>query len=585
VKIKIQNQISSSTSYKGRRPCLVSRACNVVWFAAQWPARRRFDAAIRNPERAQGEILQSLLRANRECSYGRKYGFHRLSGVRDFQQAVPIVSYDDLEPWIERIKRGEQRVLTEAPVLMLEKSSGSTAAAKYVPYTQHLRQEFQNALAAWMGDLLTHYHQLFSGRSYWVITPLARESERTAGGLSVGFESDDEYFGSLEQHLIRQLMAVPNEIAHVGSTELSLYVTLRFLLQARDLVFISAWNPSFLMILLDKLMEFGERLAHDLENGTIDLPGGLPDNVRQRLRKAAKKDVPQADALRAMLRGGRIEPSQLWPRLKLISCWTSAAAQARVQELNDRFPGVAVQGKGLLATEGVVSIPLERCGGCVPAYTSHFLEFVEEDSSVPKLVHELEAGREYSVIITTGGGLWRYRLGDRVRVAALADAVPVLEFVGKEDGVSDLCGEKLSPAFVGKALRQLREMGLLSGGFSMLAPATAGRHYVLFTDGAKVDVELLDRLLRENPHYDYCRRIGQLGPIEVFRITGNAEEVFIRRCEARGQRVGAVKPAALDRGFGWEEVFAGEMERRQDPQHREGVKKPNVETWHATSPS
>jgi hypothetical protein len=556
-----------------------------VWFAAQWPARRRFAAALRDPEQAQRDILRRLLDSNRSCNYGRKYGFHRLAGVRDFQQAVPVVSYDDLEPWIERIKRGEQRVLTEAPVLMLEKSSGSTAASKYVPYTQLLRREFQNALAAWMGDLFTHYPQLFAGRSYWVITPLARESERTEGGLSVGFESDDEYFGALEQYLIRQLMAVPNEVAHVGSTELSLYVTLRFLVQARDLVFISAWNPSFLVILLDKLMEFGERLAHDLEKGTIDLPGELPASVRERLRKAAKKDVPQAAALRAMLRAGWIGPSRLWPKLKLISCWASAAAQTRVQELNDRFPGVAVQGKGLLATEGVVSIPLERCGGCVPAYTSHFLEFLEEDGSAPKLVQELEAGREYSVIITTGGGFWRYWLGDRVRVAALADAVPVLEFVGKEDGVSDLCGEKFSPAFVGKALRQLRETGLLSGGFSMLAPASQGRHYMLFTDGATADAEILDDLLRENPHYNYCRRVGQLGPIEVFKIAGRAEEIYIRRCEARGQRVGAVKPAALDRGFGWEDVFAGELERRQDPQHRECVKKPNVETWHATSPS
>jgi hypothetical protein len=531
-----------------------------MWFAAQWPARRRFATALRNPEQAQREILQRLLASNRKCSYGRKYSFHRLAGVRDFQQAVPIVSYDDLQPWIERIKRGEQRVLTETPVLMLEKSSGSTAAAKYVPYTQALRQEFQNALAAWIGDLFTHYPQLFSGRSYWVITPLARESERTEGGLSIGFESDDEYFGALEQHLIRQLMAVPNEVAHVGSTELSLYVTLRFLVQARDLVFISAWNPSFLVILLDKLMEFGDRLAYDLEKGTIDLPGGLSDNVTERLRKAARKDVRQAGELRAMLRAGRIEPSRLWQKLKLISCWTSAAAQARVQELHDCFPRVAVQGKGLLATEGVVSIPLEQCGGCVPAYTSHFLEFIEEDGSAPKLVHELEAGREYSVILSTGGGFWRYRLGDRVRVAALIDAIPLLEFVGKEDGVSDLCGEKLSPAFVGKALHQVREMGLLSRGFSMLAPASEGRHYVLFTNGATADAEILDRLLRENPHYNYCRRVGQLGPIEVFRIAGRAEEPYIRRCEARGQRAGAVKPCSLDRGSGWEEVFVGEME-------------------------
>src|SRR5262249_11520043 len=154
-------------------------------------------------------------------------------------------------------------------------------------------------------------------------------------------------------------------------------------------------------ILLDKLHQLGDRLAHDLERGTIDLPGHIPIHVSARLRKAARQDARQARSLRAMLRAGRIEPLRLWPRLKLISCWTSAAAQERSQELHERFPGIAVQGKGLLATEGVVSIPLVEYGGCVPAYTSHFLEFLEDAGTVPKLVHELEAGREYSVIITT----------------------------------------------------------------------------------------------------------------------------------------------------------------------------------------
>ncbi|HKF21344.1 MAG TPA: GH3 auxin-responsive promoter family protein [Candidatus Angelobacter sp.] len=541
---------------------LVTRACNRLWFAAQRTARHDFARALRDPEGTQRDLLQQLLESNQNCRYGRMHEFRSIHGVRDFQHAVPIVSYDDLEPWIEKIKGGEPQVLTEAPVLMMEESSGSTAAAKYVPYTQALRREFQNALAAWMGDLFSHYSPLFSGCSYWVVTPLARKRERTEGGLCVGFESDDEYFGVLEQHLIRRLMAVPREVAHVGQTELSLYVTLRFLLQARDLVFISAWNPSFVIILLDKLQEFGDRLVHDMDRGTIDLPSDLPAHVSDRLRRAARPHGLQARALRAMLRSGRIEPSQLWPRLELISCWTSAAAAAGVQEIDERFPGVTVQGKGLLATEGVVSIPLEAYGGSVPAYTSHFLEFLEDGGGVPRLAHELQAGREYSVIITTGGGFWRYRLGDRVRVASSAGPVPLLEFIGKEDGVSDLCGEKLSPAFVNKVFDQLRDKGLLSGRFSMLAPAAVGRHYILFTDGAAVDADLVEQHLRENPQYDYCRRIGQLGPMAIFKVKGRPEQAYIRTCEGRGQRAGSVKPTSLDARSGWEEVFAGEWVSR-----------------------
>jgi hypothetical protein len=541
---------------------VATRISNGLWIVAQRPAQRRFLEALQNPEESQKRVLRRLLASNQNCAYGRKHGFGSLRNVYEFQRAVPIVSYDDLEPWVERLTHGEQRVLTDEPVLMMEKSSGSAAAAKYIPYTSSLRCEFQNALAAWMCDLFEHYPKMRSGRAYWVLTPLARDRERTPGGLSIGFESDDQYFGALEQYLIRQVMAVPREIARLDETEVSLYVTLRFLLQARNLAFISAWNPSFLFMLLHRLREFGERLVYDLEHGAIDLPRDLTPEISQRLRQAAVKDLVQAARLRATLREGRIEPGKLWPDLRLISCWTSASAESQLREIHESFPGVVVQGKGLLATEGVVSVPLHDYGGCVPACTSHFLEFMDETSPLPKLTHELEAGREYSVIITTGGGFWRYRLGDRVRVTAVEDKVPLMEFVGKEDGVSDLCGEKLSPALVGKAFSQMRKRGLLVGRFSMLTPATTRRHYVLFTDDPAADPGRLDELLRDNPHYDYCRRVGQLGPIQLFEVSSYAEEDYIRRCQERGQRAGAVKVTPLDAKSGWEEVFSGELTPR-----------------------
>jgi hypothetical protein len=121
------------------------------------------------------------------------------------------------------------------------------------------------------------------------------------------------------------------------------------------------------------------------------------------------------------------------------------------------FPGVLIQGKGLLATEGVVSVPLVEHGSCVAAATSHFFEFMEHLGSPPRLLHELEENHEYAVLLTTGGGLYRYRLGDRVRVVGFASNTPLLEFLGKEDGISDLCGEKLSPAFVGSILAELSD--------------------------------------------------------------------------------------------------------------------------------
>jgi hypothetical protein len=226
------------------------------------------------------------------------------------------------------------------------------------------------------------------------------------------------------------------------------------------------------------------------------------------------------------------------------------------------FPGVHIQGKGLLATEGVVSLPLTEHGACMAAATSHFYEFIEQPGTPPRLLHELEANHEYSVLLTTGGGFYRYRLGDRVRVVGFAKSTPLLEFLGKEDGVSDLCGEKLSPAFVGSVLEELSVERAYRSDFAMLAPSQQeGPRYVLFLQGVASQTDLavrLDKKLTQNPHYAYCRRLGQLAAPRIFQITSDAGEYYLRRCVAMGQRAGAVKAVELHRLTGWEDIFRGD---------------------------
>src|SRR5260370_14415399 len=103
----------------------------------------------------------------------------------------------------------------------------------------------------------------------------------------------------------------------------------------------------------------------------------------------------------------------------MISCWADASSRLAVPAIQESFPESPIQGKGLLATEGVVSIPICSAQGSVPAVTSHFLEFLENGSITPMLLHQLEVASEYSVLLTTGAALWRYRLGDRVRVTGV----------------------------------------------------------------------------------------------------------------------------------------------------------------------
>jgi hypothetical protein len=537
------------------------RAAHAAWMASCWSPYRSLRRAQENPAAAQAALLDRMLRGNASSAYGRKFGFSRVRTAREFQSAVPIVGYDELRPWIERTKAGEQRVLTEEPVLMLEKTSGSSTAAKYIPYTSSLRREFQRALGAWMFDLYAHQPAMVCGTAYWAITPLGREPEITSGGLRVGFENDTEYLGAAERFLLCKILAVPEEVAHVPELDTAFYVTLRFLLQSPSLSFISVWAPSFLTILLEHLHNNAERLLADLRDGVLRPPGQLPDAIAPVLHRSLRADAARARRLeRSWRESGTLRAQDLWPNLRIISCWTDASSRPAVPALRELFPGVHIQGKGLLATEGVVSLPLVE-HGAIAAATSHFYEFIEQPGTLPRLLHELETNHEYSVLLTTGGGLYRYRLGDRVRVVGFAGNTPLLEFLGKDDGVSDLCGEKLSPAFVGSVLEELSVERAYLSDFAMLAPSQQeSLRYVLFLQGATSETDLavrLDKKLTQNPHYAYCRRLGQLAAPRIFRITSDAGESYLRRCVAMGQRAGAVKAVALHRLTGWEDFFHG----------------------------
>jgi hypothetical protein len=255
--------------------------------------------------------------------------------------------------------------------------------------------------------------------------------------------------------------------------------------------------------------------------------------------------------------------AQIWPRLALVSCWADGPAARFAAALRPRLPAVVMQPKGLLATEAMVSLPWLGAPGAVLALTSHFLEFVDEAGAV-YLAHELRQGGLYTVVVTTGGGLYRYQLYDQVEVVGQVKATPCIRFVGKLDRVADWFGEKLNEQFVARCLEQLWKRWEMTPHFALLAPAelATGFAYTLYleidlaVDAVDTDVlaAALDDLLRESFHYDYCRRLGQLAPARVCRVQGGAA-TYLAVCQAHGMKLGNIKPALLDRGTEWEAAF------------------------------
>lgn len=483
--------------------------------------------------KTQRQQLKSLLLTNKSSQFGQRFHFGTINEPERYQSTIPLQNYSDLAQTIERMMAGEEGELFEEKVLLYEETGGSSAASKLIPYTESSLTGFRRAVYPWLHDLARQYPQL--GRSYFAISPAARVPKTTASGIMIGAGSDAIYFGRQLLEPLMAISAVPEQLGSVTDMEQWQRLTLLYLLHAEDLTLFSVWSPSFLTSLLAELPRHVEWLLRELHDGSTALPGA-----------PVLAAAPQRAALlRQAMVGGSLDTRLLWPQLQLISCWTHAGAKRFIPQLQQLFPHVTIQGKGLLATEGVISIPLVGHDYPVLAVNSGFYEFLDETGNL-LLAHELADGGAYEVIISVPG-LWRYRIGDWVRVRGWIGSAPKLEFLGRGKMVCDLVGEKLNDAFVADCLQMI-------DGFAMLAPASQGQpRYQLFTE--KMNEGLLSRVeqaLRRNPQYAYACDLGQLGPLQLI-VVEHPWPRYQSWALGNGQRLGDIKPPSLRTETDWEQ--------------------------------
>ena len=597
---------------------------NLLWFLSCLPGWIAFLLASRNVKRAQTKVLTRILRRNAATEIGeRQYSLsherneasghvglallsrhsllatadaprrssarrkrrphkdgtppesltlHNLRGFAssrdpDAFQAVPLSDYEDYVDSIDRIQAGQASVLTRDPVELLHPTSGSTAATKLIPYTASLRREFQAAIDPWIASLYLAHPSVLLGRHYWSISPATRPPPQAAGKVRIGFADDADYLGVFQRWLSRALFVVPPEMARVQDPAAFEYLTLLFLLREKGLRVISVWHPSFLTLLTRAAPGHLPAIANDIEAGTISGSVVLPPDLRRSLNAQLYAHPARARELRQSDTARPDFPGFLWPRLRLISCWTEGRSEPWLSDLRRQFPRAAIQGKGLTATEGIVSFPLGAEGRKVCAIRSHFFEFLDSETGHIKRAWEVEPGGEYSIVLTTGGGLYRYRLHDLVKVTGFFNRAPCLEFVSRDNLVSDVVGEKLNGKHVEESIRKVEANGGVRFAFAMLAPDLAAQtvgyvFYAQAADGSEMDYQragvLLEQELGRNFHYRHARALSQLQPLRVVRVDGDAATAYRRFLMLKGTKAGDLKFNVLSPDAGWGSAFEGE---------------------------
>lgn len=498
-------------------------------------ALARQAAAWADPQTAQTAALHRILQLTAGTAFAAGHGLRPGMSLSDWRQAVPVRDAAGFVPWVDRIIAGEPRVLTNAPVRVLELTGGSSGGRRVVPCTDALLEDFRAPVLAWFGDLLAGCPGIGRGRVYFAVSPALQRSVTSLGGYPVGLPSDLAYFGTeMAAHLAPLLIWHP--ALTVAADDAWAQATAAHLVAAADLSLISVWSPTFLSRLLD-VIETDADLPLLLREGGHGLVA-CPD---------------RAVALERSRDGG-LDLRRLWPGLALVSAWSDAASDRPARALRARLGGVAFQPKGLLATEGLFTLPVLGLPHPLPALTGCLLEF-EDATGALHLADDLRPGDSYGLVITTGGGLQRYRMGDLVTAmgppqmptlwphAQPSPRLNMLRFAGRMAGC-DLVGEKLDEAFVLSCL----------DGFpaeALLAPAMGrARGYELWVDarswpgGPKEYLTLLDTRLRHNPQYDYARRLGQLAAPSLRQ----GADLLARYTECRlslGHRLSDIKPPIL----------------------------------------
>jgi hypothetical protein len=102
---------------------------------SQWKVKKELETN-RRANFYQTKFLHKILRSNQNTQFGREHQFNQINDYIQFQKNIPIRSYEDFLPYIEKVKSGEKNVLTKSDLEYLLMTSGTTAGSKYIPITK-----------------------------------------------------------------------------------------------------------------------------------------------------------------------------------------------------------------------------------------------------------------------------------------------------------------------------------------------------------------------------------------------------------------------------------------------------------------
>jgi hypothetical protein len=347
---------------------------------ASWVLKQRIhqiELFLKYPNEVQEELLFHLIRQAEETKFGRHYDFESIKSYKTFCERIPVATYEELEPLIERTRQGEQNVFWNEPIKWFAKSSGTTnAKSKFIPVSESALEDCHYKGSK---DLLCMYlnnnekSELFLGKSLRL------------GGSSQIYENNNTSFGDLSAILIEN-MPMWAEFSSTPSNKVSLMSEWESKLTAiinetkSENVTSFAGVPSWMLVLLNRILsETGNTHLMELwPNLEVYFHGGV--NFEP-YREQYQKIIPNTD-------------------FKYYEIYNASEGFFAIQDLNYSNDLLLMLDYGIFYE----FIPMDTFG-------------TDNQKVIP--LSEVELLKNYAVVITTNSGLWRYLIGDTLRFTSL----------------------------------------------------------------------------------------------------------------------------------------------------------------------
>jgi hypothetical protein len=348
---------------------------------ASWVLKQRIhqiELFIKYPNEVQEELLMNLLQSSKNTVLGKEYNYATINSYATFADRVPISTYEELQPLIERTRKGEQNVFWETPIKWFAKSSGTTdAKSKFIPVSNEALEDCHYKGSK---DLLCLYlnnnedSQLFLGKSLRL------------GGSAQIYEDNNTFFGDLSAILIEN-MPIWAEFSSTPSNRISLMCEWEAKIEAiinetkRENVTSFAGVPSWMLVLMNKMLENSgrESLFEIWPNLEVYFHGGVSFEP---YREQYKKILPTRD-------------------FKYYEIYNASEGFFAIQDLNNSNDLLLMLDYGIFYE----FIPMDTFGTM--------------DQKTIRLA-DVELFKNYALVITTNSGLWRYLIGDTVRFTSLS---------------------------------------------------------------------------------------------------------------------------------------------------------------------